>query len=61
MSRKPTPKRNDSGAVLVEYALVLALLSLAFMSGMAALEHAISAAYTYVTSELLNYAERNGN
>jgi Flp pilus assembly pilin Flp len=52
---------DEHGAVLVEYALVLALLSLAFMGGMSAIEVATSAAYTYVTGELLDYAERNGN
>jgi Flp pilus assembly pilin Flp len=53
--------RSDSGAVLVEYALVIALLSIGMLGGMRAIEYATLTAYNYVTSELMNYAERNGS
>jgi Flp pilus assembly pilin Flp len=52
---------NESGTVLVEYALVLALLSFAFLGGMKVVGLATSAASTNVTGELLHYAERDGN
>jgi Flp pilus assembly pilin Flp len=47
--------------VLVEYALVLALVSICFIVGLKAIEVAANTALTYVGKELLNYALRNGS
>ena len=55
------PWVDESGNVLVEYALVLSLLSLAFMGGMLAVETATSTALNTVQTELLNYGLRNGS
>lgn len=55
-----TLMRGDSGQVLVEYALVIAVLTIPMMGGMYAIEKATWAAYENVTGELLNYAARNG-
>ena len=47
--------RDESGNVLVEYALVLSLLSLAFIAGMLAVEKAANAALTGVQSGLCEF------
>jgi Flp pilus assembly pilin Flp len=47
---------DDSGAVLVEYALVLALLSFAFVGGMELVEQATFSALVYFENELHSYA-----
>jgi Flp pilus assembly pilin Flp len=52
--------RSDDGGVLVEYALLLALLSLPLFAALVAIEGATVNAYSNVTTELLYYAERNG-
>jgi Flp pilus assembly pilin Flp len=52
--------RSEEGNVLVEYALVLSLLSFAFIAGMLAIETAASSALTNVQSELLNFQLQNG-
>jgi Flp pilus assembly pilin Flp len=52
--------RDESGAVLVEYALVLALLSFVFMGGMYAVEKATSISLGNAQNELTNYGLRNG-
>lgn len=44
--------RDESGNVLVEYALVLSLLSLAFIAGMLAVEKAADTALTTVQIQL---------
>lgn len=51
---------DESGNVLVEYALVLSLLSFAFMGGVYAIESTTSTILTNVQTELLNYGLRNG-
>jgi Flp pilus assembly pilin Flp len=52
---------DDGGAVLAEYALVLALLSVAFISGMLAIERNAASALSTSQTELLNYGLRNGS
>ncbi len=47
---------DDRGAVLVEYALVLSLLSFAFVGGMKLVEQASSTALLYLQAQLQNYA-----
>jgi Flp pilus assembly pilin Flp len=53
--------RDESGSVMVEYALVLSLLSLAFISGMRFIDYQVSAALSFVQGELIYYALRNGS
>ncbi len=52
---------DENGAVLVEYALVLALLSFGFIAGMYVIDGATATALTNVQAELLNYGLRNGS
>jgi Flp pilus assembly pilin Flp len=47
--------QDQSGSVLAEYALVLALLSLVFMAGMTAVDTATSNTLTSAQGALLNY------
>jgi Flp pilus assembly pilin Flp len=54
------PLRDESGSVMVEYGLVLALLSFAFMGGMFFIERTTSSSLNFVQGELLNYGLRNG-
>lgn len=54
------PLRDESGSVMVEYGLVLALLSFAFMGGMYLLESMTSSSLIFVQTELTNYGLRNG-
>lgn len=53
--------RDESGAVLVEYALVLALLSFAFIGGMIFIESTVSNTLFYVQQEFQNYGLRNNS
>ncbi len=53
--------RDEHGSVMVEYALVLSLLSFAFMGGMVAVGIATSAALTNTQTELTQYGLRNGH
>jgi Flp pilus assembly pilin Flp len=52
---------DEAGAVLVEYALVLALLSLAFIAGFKGIEAATSTALSSLQNNLLQYGMRAGN
>jgi Flp pilus assembly pilin Flp len=52
--------RDEQGAVMVEYALVLALLSLAVVSGMKAIETAAATTLNSTSSELTQYGLRSG-
>jgi Flp pilus assembly pilin Flp len=49
---------DEDGSVMVEYGLVLALLSFAFMGGMAAVTGATHAAQLNLQSQLLSYGLR---
>jgi Flp pilus assembly pilin Flp len=51
---------DDTGSVLVEYALVLSLLSITFMAGMRLVEGAAFAALTTLGSGLISYGTRVG-
>jgi Flp pilus assembly pilin Flp len=53
--------RDQSGTVMVEYALILALLALAFISGLKAVEGAASTALSNVQTNLNTYDLRAGN
>lgn len=52
---------DESGAVLAEYALVLALLSIPFMIGMKLVENATAQALLSVQGSMLNYGTRLGS
>ncbi len=52
--------RDEAGTVMVEYALVLSLLSFAFIGGMFSIESATSSVLGKVQYEVLQYALRNG-
>jgi Flp pilus assembly pilin Flp len=54
------PPRDENGSVMVEYGLVLALLSFAFMGGMFVIESTTSTSLSYLQNELLSYGLRNG-
>jgi Flp pilus assembly pilin Flp len=54
------PWRDERGAVLVEYALVLALLSVGFISGMEAIETAAATTLNNASAELTQYGLRSG-
>jgi Flp pilus assembly pilin Flp len=51
---------DDSGTVIVEYALVLSLLSLSFVIGMQLVESAAFAALTAMGNGLIEYGTRVG-
>jgi Flp pilus assembly pilin Flp len=51
---------DAAGAVLAEYALVLALLALVFIAGLEAVDGATASALSNLGTELMNYAMRNG-
>lgn len=51
--------RDERGTVMVEYAIVLTLVSLALMTGMGIVENATANALAYVQTELMHYALRD--
>jgi Flp pilus assembly pilin Flp len=51
--------RDESGTVLVEYALVLALLSFALIGGMTFMENRCFVTLSNFQNELTNYSLRN--
>jgi Flp pilus assembly pilin Flp len=51
---------DESGTVIVEYGLVLALLSVGFILGMTTIDLVTNAALTNAQLELQNYGLRNG-
>jgi Flp pilus assembly pilin Flp len=52
---------DTNGNTLVEYAMVMSLLSVAMLSGMSAIGTAAASALSNVESELLNYGIRNNS
>ncbi len=52
--------RDEGGAVLVEYALLLALFTIACIVSASAIEHATFNALYHEQTELMSYALRNG-
>jgi len=52
---------DESGTVMVEYALVLSLLSLGFIAGMFTIEQATNSTLLKLQSELIDYGLRNGS
>lgn len=50
--------RDASGTVIVEYGLVLALLSVGFILGMTAIDTVTNAALVNVQNELIEYGLR---
>ena len=51
---------DENGTVIVEYGLVLALLSVGFILGMKAVDTITSAALTNAQTSLVNYGLRIG-
>jgi Flp pilus assembly pilin Flp len=51
---------DESGTVMVEYALVLGLLSLAFIAGMFAIEGATNSTFSNLQNKLIDYGLRDG-
>jgi Flp pilus assembly pilin Flp len=51
---------DESGSVMVEYALVLALLSVAFIAGLFTVEATTDSVFTNMQQEMIHYGLRDG-
>lgn len=51
---------DESGSVMVEYALVLALLSVAFIAGLFTVEATTDSVFTTMQREMIHYGLRDG-